>query len=109
MPRRDIAESAELPLKTTMAPAAEAGLIARHYATAYRDMFEDLLPNLRKARGRHARREIAITGPHLCILATSPASHVRRQRRSVWRRVSDLPPANAGGNLRRGNLAQAAD
>ena len=65
-----------------MPPAAEAGLIARHYATAYRDMFEDLLPNLRKARGRHARREIAITGPHLCILATSPASHVRRQRRS---------------------------
>lgn len=78
--RHDVSGPAELPLKATMALAAETDFIARQYATSFREVFEDLLPYLRAAlQGLGDRNEAAVTDLYLYTLACFGDSHVWRK------------------------------
>lgn len=77
--RHDVNAPPTVGLREAMAEAADRDLIARQYATGFRDVFELGLPRLREGLALHADRDRAVTATYLALLAAHPDSHVARR------------------------------
>lgn len=74
----DVRAPARVTLLEAMRQAADRDLVARQYATNYRDVFEVGLPTLQSSR-RRWDNPWAVTSLYLTFLATHPDSHIARK------------------------------
>ena len=78
VPQNDVRQPAEVTLIEAMRQAADRDLVARQYATSYRDVFEFCEPRYRiGADGGHEPWEV--TSLYLRLLAALPDSHIGRK------------------------------
>jgi triphosphoribosyl-dephospho-CoA synthase len=75
----DVFQSPAAPLLEVMSHASDRDLIARQYATSYKDLFDFALPSFVHFQERWQNREWAITGLYLSLLARYPDTHVERK------------------------------
>jgi triphosphoribosyl-dephospho-CoA synthase len=75
----DVSARPDCSLLEAMSAAAERDLVARQYATGFRDIFESGLAGMREYLCRWNTVEWAAVGCYLRFLATFPDSHVRRK------------------------------
>lgn len=79
VPEQDVAEEPTRSLKAVMELAADRDLVARQYASGYREVFTDALPALEEAI-RHGRPvETSIVAAHLTLLSRHPDSLIIRK------------------------------
>jgi triphosphoribosyl-dephospho-CoA synthase len=79
-PQQDVREEPTLSLRAAMALAADRDLIARQYANDFAEVFDDGVPELRRALQRLGQIEAAIIHTHLCLMARYPDTLVLRKR-----------------------------
>jgi triphosphoribosyl-dephospho-CoA synthase len=77
---QDVHAEPTLPLRAVMALAAGRDLVARQYASGYRETFEVGLPALELGLKRFANLEEAVVFTHLKFLARFPDSLIARKR-----------------------------
>src|SRR5205823_14317138 len=80
---QDIHEEPRQSLRQVMALAAERDLVARQYASGFREVFDEGVPALLQGLERGARLEEAIILCHLQLMALYPDSLITRKRGSA--------------------------
>lgn len=95
--RHDVRQAATVTLLEAMAEAASRDLIARQYATDYRDIFEVGVERLRRALSRWHDEPWAAADVYLGFLADAPDSHIVRkygsEKAEEVRRRAEMPAA----------------
>ncbi len=75
----DVAGEPTVALRSAMALAADRDLVARQYATGYRDVFERALPLLSSGIDAKQPLEAAVIHCYLSVLAELPDTHIARK------------------------------
>jgi triphosphoribosyl-dephospho-CoA synthase len=79
-PEQDVHDAPSMPLIEIMALGADRDLIARQYATGFRDVFEIGVPALREDCEHMMTLEDRVILTHLRFLAARPDTHIARVR-----------------------------
>ena len=77
--RHDVSQPARVPLREAMAEAAERDLIARQYASDYRDVFDLGLPCYQTSLARWNDPDWSVALVYMTFLSSFPDSHVMRK------------------------------
>ncbi len=83
VPEQDVAEEPTQSLRQVMALAADRDSVARQYATAFREVFEEGVPALQDGLERTRTLEGAVIYCHLSWMARHPDSLIARKRGAV--------------------------